>query len=115
MRVGILSDIHGNLWALKAALDDAKRRAVERFINLGDILYGPLKPRDTFELLQTIDAVTMQNYSPLASYAVVEKGEAGWRVELLKVPYDHALAAEQARRQGRDDWAKWIATGRAGA
>jgi hypothetical protein len=57
----------------------------------------------------------MQNYSPLASYAIVEKGEAGWRVELLKVPYEQELAAEQALRQSRDDWAKWISTGRAGA
>jgi predicted phosphodiesterase len=60
MKIGVLSDIHGNVWALKAALDDAKRRAVERFKNLGNILYGSLKPRDTFELLQTIDAVTIQ-------------------------------------------------------
>ena len=60
MKIGVLSDIHGNVWTLKAALDDAKRRAVEKFINLGNILYGPLKPRDTFELLQTIDAVTIQ-------------------------------------------------------
>lgn len=248
MKIGALSDIHGNIWALKAVLDDAKRRGVERFINLGDILYGPLKPRDTFELLQTVDAVTiqgnqdrdiyqatatrmeknptlayviddlgsepvdwlgslpktrtltdeifachgsprsdmvylledvtrgfpivkaeeaiqkeldgvgspiilcghthisrvvqlssgslvinpgsvgvpaydddlpnyhaMQNYSPLASYAILEKREGGWRVDLLKTPYEHALAAEQARRQGRDDWARWIATGRAAA
>jgi hypothetical protein len=34
----------------------------------------------------------MQNYSPLASYAIVEKGEAGWRVELLKVPSLRARA-----------------------
>jgi predicted phosphodiesterase len=94
MKIGVLPDIHGNVWGLKAALDDAKRRAVERFINLGDILYGPLKPRDTFELLHTIDAVTIQGN---------------------KVPHEHALAAEQSRRQGRDDWARWMATGRAGA
>ena len=60
MKIGGLSDIHGNVLALKAALADAKRRTAERFINLGDILYGPLKPRNTFELLQTIDAVTIQ-------------------------------------------------------
>ena len=60
MKIGVLSDIHGNVLALKAALAGAKRRAVERFINPGDILYSPLKPRNTFELLQTIDAVTIQ-------------------------------------------------------
>jgi predicted phosphodiesterase len=60
MKIGVLSDIHGNVLALKAALAGAKRRAVERIINLGDILYGPLKPRNIFDLLQTIDAVTIQ-------------------------------------------------------
>jgi predicted phosphodiesterase len=248
MRFAILSDIHGNIWALKAVLDDAQHRAIEKFINLGDILYGPLKPRETFELLQTIDAVTiqgnqdrdiyqasqahmaknptltyaindlgsgpvewlrslpktqtlfdevfachgsphsdmvylledithgfpvvkseeailsdlkgirfpvilcghthiprvvqlssgavivnpgsvgvpaydddlpnyhrMQNYSPLASYAIIEKRKDTWHMELLKVPYDPTRAVEQAQRQGRNDWAYWLATGRVAA
>lgn len=54
-RLGLLSDIHGNMLALEAVLAHAKRQAVTRFVNLGDILYGPLFPRETYELLQTID------------------------------------------------------------
>jgi hypothetical protein len=54
----------------------------------------------------------MQNYSPLASYAIIEQRDGAWHTELLKIPYEHSLAAEQARLQGRDDWAGWIATGR---
>lgn len=57
----------------------------------------------------------MQNYSPFASYAIIEKRDDTWRMELLKIPYEHSLAAEQARRLGRDDWAGWIATGRTAA
>jgi len=246
MRLAVISDIHGNIWALKAVLEDAERRSIEKFINLGDIFYSPLKPRETFDLLQTIDALTiqgnqdraiyqagqteisdnptlayiidelgsepikwleslpktqvisnevflchgtprsdlvylledvakgfpmvkteaaileeldgrdfsivlcghthlprvvrlssgtiivnpgsvglpaydddlpnyhvMQNYSPFASYAIIEKREDGWHTELLKIPYEFGLAAEQAQRQGRDDWAQWLATGRA--
>lgn len=245
MRLAIISDIHGNIWALKAVLEDAKRRSIENFINLGDILYSPLKPRETFDLLQTIKVVTiqgnqdrsiyqatesqisdnstlayivdelgsepiewlaslpktqvvaeeiflchgtprsdliylledvtkgfpvvrteeaileelgginfpiilcghthlprvvrlssgviiinpgsvgvpaydddvpiyhtMQNYSPFASYAIIEKRGNVWHTELLKIPYEYWLAAEQAHHQGRSDWAKWIATGR---
>lgn len=246
MKFAVISDIHGNLWALAAVIEDAKRRGVDQFINLGDILYGPLKPMETYTLLQTIGAVTiqgnqdrdiyefnpsqggehptltymlkelgdqpiewlrslpsttviggeifachgvpendlvyllediscglptvrteaaifsyleginypvilcghshivrvvqlssgqlvmnpgsvglaaydddepnyhkMQNYSPLASYAVLEKRNNAWQVELLKIPYDVDLAVEQALRQGREDWAHWIKTGRA--
>jgi putative phosphoesterase len=60
VRYGILSDIHGNIWALDAVLQHASHRRIERFLNLGDILYGPLEPRKTFERLQTLDAVTIQ-------------------------------------------------------
>lgn len=245
MKFAVLSDIHGNSWALTAVLEDAKRRGIDQFINLGDILYGPLKPLETFTLLQSIDAITiqgnedrevyefdpmqtedhptltymlqqlgnepiewlrslpktavireeifachgtptsdliylledvssgvpnvrteeaiayhldhnrlplilcghshiarvvqlssgelivnpgsvgvpayddtvpnyhaMQNHSPLASYAIIEKQGEAWQVELLKIPYDVALAVEQARDQGRHDWAHWISTGR---
>ncbi len=60
MRYAILSDIHGNIWALEAVLEDASRRAIDQFLNLGDILYGPLEPRKTFARLQSLDAVTIQ-------------------------------------------------------
>ena len=59
-RTAILSDIHGNVWALEAVLDHASRRAVDRYLNLGDIVYGPLAPRRTFERLQTLGAITIQ-------------------------------------------------------
>ena len=60
LRSAVLSDIHGNIWALTAVLEDAKRRGINQFINLGDILYGPLKPSETYKLLKKIDAVTIQ-------------------------------------------------------
>jgi len=248
LRFAILSDIHGNVHALEAVLADARRRSIEQFVNLGDILYGPLWPRETFDLLQTIAAVTiqgnqdrdiyeagapqvkknptlafviddlgagpiawleslpkaamvaddvfachgtprsdtvylledvttggpvvraeeailselgcvaspvilcghthiprvvqlssgtvivnpgsvgvpaydddlpayhvMQNHSPFASYAIIEKRDGAWQAELVKIPYDHSLAARRARENGRGDWAEWIATGRVAA
>lgn len=55
MRIAILSDIHANIWALEAVLDDVKARGVTIVVNLGDILYGPLKPRATYERLARED------------------------------------------------------------
>ena len=41
MRTALLSDIHGNLHALEACLDDARRRGIDRIIFLGDYVgYG---------------------------------------------------------------------------
>jgi predicted phosphodiesterase len=50
-RLAILADIHANLWALEAVLDHAKSRGIDTFLNLGDTLYGPLKPRATYDRL----------------------------------------------------------------
>jgi len=61
LRVGILSDIHGNVWALEAVLEHAKNHGVDQLVNLGDTLYGPLKPRATYDrLLHENIAITIQ-------------------------------------------------------
>jgi len=46
MRIALLSDIHGNLLALEAVVDDLQRRQVDRVVNLGDSLSGFIQPRD---------------------------------------------------------------------
>ena len=51
MRVAILSDIHGNLAALRAVVSDIARRGVDAIVNLGDSLSGPLQPLETAEYL----------------------------------------------------------------
>jgi predicted phosphodiesterase len=42
MRLAVLADIHGNLPALDAVLDDLERRRVDGVVNLGDCASGPL-------------------------------------------------------------------------
>lgn len=53
--VAIISDIHGNSFALEEILNDIKDRGIGTIINLGDSLYGPLDPMGTFELLMDHD------------------------------------------------------------
>jgi predicted phosphodiesterase len=50
-RVAVLSDIHGNRWALEEVLRDITRRDISHVVNLGDSLYGPLDPAGTAEIL----------------------------------------------------------------
>lgn len=54
MRTAVLSDIHGNLPALLAVLADARAHDARAFLNLGDIVSGPLWPMETAELLMTL-------------------------------------------------------------
>jgi len=50
-RYAVLADIHGNIWALDAVMQDIHRRGIESIINLGDAFYGPLEPGATAEVL----------------------------------------------------------------
>jgi predicted phosphodiesterase len=53
MRFAIVSDIHGNLPALKAVMAEMERKQVDAVFNLGDIVSGPLWPRETLALLRS--------------------------------------------------------------
>jgi len=53
MKIALISDIHGNSFALEAVFDDIAGRNIDLIFNLGDILYGPLDPMGTFKLLET--------------------------------------------------------------
>lgn len=59
-KYAILSDIHGNSWALKAVLDDIMMKEIQIILNLGDIFYGPLDPEGTAEILQQYSIETVQ-------------------------------------------------------
>jgi putative phosphoesterase len=60
MKIAAISDIHGNLDALDAVLADIGRREVDMIVNLGDILSGPLLPRETADRLMSLDLPTIR-------------------------------------------------------
>jgi predicted phosphodiesterase len=51
----ILSDIHANLHALRIVLRYAKRRAIERFVLLGDLVGYGANPNETLALLRALE------------------------------------------------------------
>jgi predicted phosphodiesterase len=51
-RLGVIADVHGNALALDAVFEDARQRQVERLVDLGDTLYGPLQPLEAYQLFQ---------------------------------------------------------------
>ena len=60
MKFAVISDIHGNLLALRAVLADIARQGVDQTVNLGDILSGPLQPAETADLLMTRNFPTIR-------------------------------------------------------
>jgi predicted phosphodiesterase len=51
MRIAVVSDIHGNLPALQAVCEEIDALRPDLVLNLGDIVSGPLWPRETAEWL----------------------------------------------------------------
>jgi predicted phosphodiesterase len=61
MRIAAIADIHGNILALDAVLDDLERRGgADLVVNLGDSVSGPLWPRETFERLAALGLPTVR-------------------------------------------------------
>ena len=54
MRVAAIYDIHGNLPALEAVLEEIRQVAVDQVVVCGDVLPGPM-PRETLRCLQDLE------------------------------------------------------------
>jgi putative phosphoesterase len=54
MRVAALYDVHGNLPALEAVLDEVEREQPDAIVFGGDIIAGPM-PRETLERVRSLD------------------------------------------------------------
>jgi putative phosphoesterase len=50
-RIAVISDIHGNIYALEAVLADIRARGIREILNLGDHVHGPIEPASTADLL----------------------------------------------------------------
>ncbi|HEX3702453.1 MAG TPA: metallophosphoesterase family protein [Vicinamibacterales bacterium] len=57
MRVAAVYDVHGNLPALEAVLEDIRHAGVDRVVVGGDVMPGPM-PRETLDRLLALDIPT---------------------------------------------------------
>ena len=60
MRIAVVSDIHGNVRALRAVMDDLAEVAPDHVINLGDTVSGPLEAAETADLLISLAWTTVR-------------------------------------------------------
>lgn len=68
MRRAIISDIHGNVEALKSVLADIREQNCEQIICLGDIIgYGP-EPQACVDIAQDFDAAILGNHDLAALF-----------------------------------------------
>lgn len=60
MKIAVLSDIHGNMDALGAVLDDIKTKDVDRVFICGDLAMAGPEPSETVDFLREFDAIIIQ-------------------------------------------------------
>lgn len=75
LRIGVMSDIHGNLEALTSVLADIEAQKVSRVVNLGDIVgYGP-EPEACVNLLRHLRIPSVLGNH---EHGLVEAQARGW-------------------------------------
>ena len=60
LRVAIISDVHGNAFALEAVLNDLQTASPDVIINLGDQVEGAADPARAYELQAALNAVEVR-------------------------------------------------------
>ena len=55
MRLALLSDIHANVTALSAVLEECGRRHVDKFVLLGDLVNYGMRPNDIVDMVREMD------------------------------------------------------------
>ena len=75
MKIGIISDVHGNYDALSIVLDAVKKEGVDLIVNAGDnVGYSPF-PDECIRLLKDADVVgVMGNYDEAVGFGLVSCG-----------------------------------------
>jgi predicted phosphodiesterase len=85
MRIAFFSDVHSNLEALRAVLDDAKEQKVEKFYFLGDAVgYGP-DPNECVKIVRDLSQICLYGNHDYAALG------------LMNISYFNPYAAEAIR------------------
>ena len=99
MRYAIFSDIHANLEALEAVLQDAKERNCTHFVCLGDLVGYNANPAECVELVRQLDCPTIKGNHD--EQATLEDSSRGFN-ELAE------KAIEWTRAQLNETDRKWL-------
>ncbi len=55
MKIAIISDIHGNLSALNAVLQDIEKQEIDNYFFLGDLVMNGPSPREVYEIIDQLE------------------------------------------------------------
>ena len=96
MKIAIISDIHGNLEALKATLEDIKRKKVDKIYCLGDIIAKGIHPKECIQLIREHCGVVIQGNTDeyfSKEHFLEEKAE----IEAKRIQWNQSLISKEDR------------------
>jgi putative phosphoesterase len=108
MKLAILSDIHGNITALEAALKDAKKQKPDRYLVAGDLVMNGPRPGEVVDRLRALEADGAMVISGNTDIAVADYDYAAAFPWMDSVPSGHRAAAEWAHEQLNDEQRDWL-------
>jgi putative phosphoesterase len=107
-RIALLSDIHGNIAALDAALVDVRREAPDLVAVLGDYVVNGPRPAEVVDRvreLEALGAAVIQGNTDIAAADLDLAAAFPWFDE---VPHVNVVAAEWAHDQLGDERLDWL-------
>jgi len=88
MKYAVLSDIHGNCFALRAALKDAARHGADQYLFLGDYYRSLPWPNETVDMIRDLpDAVVIRGNGEGYIPRLMGQDPNGWVYEQYKLNY----------------------------
>ena len=101
MRTAFISDIHANVHAFKAVLEDVRQHDIDRMVCLGDVIgYGP-DPIECLDLVQEHCALTLLGNHDFAcrtepvNFNFMARDAALWTRDRLDLPYPDESARDR--------------------
>jgi putative phosphoesterase len=108
LRLALLSDVHGNLHALDAALKDIKRHKPDRIAVAGDLVLSGPNPAEVVERLRALEgdgALIVQGNTDIAVADFDYAAAFPW---MEQVPSANRAATEWAHDQLSDEQLDWL-------
>ncbi|MEM7113111.1 MAG: metallophosphoesterase family protein [Chloroflexota bacterium] len=99
-KIAVISDIHGNMPALEAVLNDIRQRGIEQIFCLGDLAgKGPLSAEAVDTIREVCDVVVLGNWDLMLAGEVEHPAMIWWKQQLGadrcqylgNLPYCHDL------------------------
>lgn len=108
LRLALVSDIHGNLAALEAALTEIEQAAPDRILILGDLVQNGPRPAEVIDAVQALEAAGAYVIAGNTDIAVADGDYTAAFPWLDEVPAGHRAAAEWTREQLSDEQLEYL-------